>query len=134
MTPLGPLRFDGFPVWKVIGRNTQVMWNQKLVYVDLGGGSRGIDYPRGLTNLGLFLFCLSTELFGRRRIKLARHQFVLLNFPEQLRAHVLEVGHVSTSHGVVEEGPTLILMLTPHLLQLSVDSDLPDSLQRRRKY
>ena len=108
--------FDRLPVWQVIGRNTQIMWNQELVSVDLGGGSRGIDYPSGLANLGLFLFHLSTELFGGRRIELARHQFILLDLPKQLRAHVLEVGHVSTSHGIMEEGPSFILVLTPHLL------------------
>ena len=94
MTPLGPLLFDGLPVWQVISRNTQIMWNRELISVDPGGGSGGIDYPSGLTNLGLFLFCLSTELLGRRRIKLARHQFILLNCPKQLGAHVPEVGHV----------------------------------------
>ena len=134
MIPLGPLLFDRLPVWQVIGRNTQIMGNWELVCVDLGGRSRGIDYPRGLTNLGLFFFHLNMELFGWRRIKLARHQFILLNFPKQLRAHVPEVGHVGTSHGIVEESPTLILAPTPHLLQLSADPDLPDSLQRKRKY
>ena len=134
MTPLCPLLFDGLPVWQVISRNTQITWNQELISVDLGGGARGIDYPSGLTNLGLFLFCLSMELLGERRIKLARHQCVLLNFPKQLRAHVPEVGHVSVSHGIVDKGPTLVLALTPHLLQLSANPDLPDSLQGKRKY
>ena len=110
------------------------MWNWELISVDPGGGFGGIDYPSGLTNLGLFLFHLSMELLGGRRIKLARHQFILLNCPEQLGAHVLEVGHVSTSHGEMEEGPSFILALTPHLLQLSADPDLPDFLQRKRKY
>ena len=123
-TPLGPLLFDRLPVWQIVGRNTQITWNQELISVDLGGGSRGIDYPSGLTNLGLFFFHLNLEFFGRRRIELARHQFVLLNFPEQHGAHVPEVGHVSASHGIVEEGPTLVLALTPHLLQLSANSDL----------
>ena len=128
MTPLGPLLFDRLPVWQVISRNTQIMWNRELISVDLGGGSGRIDYPSGLTNLGLFLFHLSTELFGGRRIELARHQFILLNLPKQLGAHVLEIGHVGTSHGIMEEGPSFILALTPHLLQLSANPDLPDSL------
>ena len=126
--PLGPLLFDRLPVWQIVGRNTQITRNQELISVDLGGGSGGIDYPSGLTNLGLFFFCLNPEFFGGRRIKLARHQFILLNFPKQLGAHVPEVGHVSASHGIVEEGPTLVLVLTPHLLQLGADSDLPDAL------
>ena len=109
MTPLSPLLFDRLPVWQVIGRNTQITWNWELISVDLGGGSEGIDYPSGLTNLGLFFFHLSMKLFGRRRIK-------------------LEVGHVSASHGIMEEGPSFILALTPHLLQLSANLDLPDSL------
>ena len=133
-TPLGPLLFGGLPVWQVISRNTQIMWNQELISVDPGGGSRGIDYPSGLTNLGLFLFHSGMELLGGRRINLARHQFILLNCPKQLGAHVPEVGHVGTSHGKMEEGPSFILVLTPHLLQLSADLDLPDSLQRKRKY
>ena len=126
--PLGPLLFDRLPVWQVVRRNTQITWNWELVSVDLGGGSRGIDYPSSLTNLGLFFFHLSTKLFGRRRIKLARHQYILLNFPKQLKAHIPEVGHVGTSHGIMEEGPSLILALTPHLLQLSADLNLPDTL------
>ena len=72
VTPLGPLLFDGLPVWQVISRNTQITWNWELVSVDLGGGSGGIDYPSGLNNLGLFLFHLNMEFFGGRRIKLAR--------------------------------------------------------------
>ena len=126
--PPWPPPFDRLPVWQIVGRNTQIMWNWELISVDPGGGSRGIDYPNGLTNLGLFFFCLNPEFFGRRRIKLARHQFVLLDFPKQLGVHVPEVGHVGTSHGIVEEGPTLILVPTPHLLQLGADSDLPDAL------
>ena len=133
MTPLSPLLFDRLPVWQVISRNTQITWNQELISVDLGGGSRGIDYPSGLTNLGLFFFHLSMKLFGGRRIKLARHQFILLNFPEQFRAHIPEVGHVSTSHGIMEESPSFILALTPHLLQLSANPDLPDTLQEKKK-
>ena len=133
MTPLSPLLFDRLPVWQVIGRNTQITWNWELITVDLGGGSGGIDYPSSLTNLGLFFFCLSMKLFGGRKIKLARHQFILLNFPEQLRAHVPEVGHVSTSHGIMEEGPSFILALTSHLLQLSADLDLPDSLKKKKR-
>ena len=128
MTPLGPLLFDRLLVWQVIGRNTQITWNWELISVDLGGGSRGINYPSSLTNLGLFFFCLSMKLFGGRRIKLARHQFILLDFPKQLGAHVPEVGHVSTSHGIMEEGPSFILASIPHLLQLSANLDLPDSL------
>ena len=128
MTPLGPLLFDRLPVWQVHGRNTQIMWNWELISVDLGGGSGGIDYPSSLTNLGLFLFHLSTELFGRRRIELARHQFILLNLPKHLGAHVPEIGHVGTSHGIMEKGPSFILALTPHLLQLSANPDQPDSL------
>ena len=104
------------------------MWNQELVSVDLGGGSGVIDYPSSLTNLGLFFFCLNPEFLGGGRIKLARHQFVLLDFPKQLGAHVPEVGHVSTSHGTVKESPTLILVLTPHLLQLGANLDLSDAL------
>ena len=100
---------------------------------DPGGGSGGIDYPSSLTNLGLFFFCLSMEPLGGRRIKLARHQFILLNCPKQLRAHVPEVGHVGTSHGEMEEGPSFILALTSHFLQLSANPDLPDILQRKRK-
>ena len=126
--PPWPLLFDRLPVWQVVGRNTQIMWNQELISVDLGGGSGGIDNPSSLTNLGLFFFHLSMKLFGGRRIELARHQFILLNFPEQLGAHIPEVGHVSTSHGMMEEGPSLILALTPHLLQLSADLNLPDTL------
>ena len=110
------------------------MWNRELISVDPGGGSGGIDYPSGLINFGLFFFHLSMELLGGRRIELARHQFILFNSPKQLRAHVLEVGHVSTSHGKMEEGPSFILALTLHPLQLSADLDLPDSLQRKRKY
>ena len=121
VTPLGPLLFDRLPVWQVVGRNTQITWNWELVSVDLGGGSGGIDYPSGLTNLGLLFFCLSMKLFGGRRIELARHQFILLDFPEQLRAHIPEVGHVGTSHGIMEEGPSLILAPTSHLLQLSAN-------------
>ena len=132
--PLSPLLFDRLPVWQVVGRNNQIMWNWQLISVDLGGGSRGIDYPSGLTNLGLFFFCLSTKLFGRRRIELARHQFILLNCPKQLRAHILEVGHVNTSHGIMEESPSFILALTPHLLQLSANPDLPDTLQEKKRY
>ena len=113
MTPLGPLLFDRLPVWQVISRNTQIMWNWELISVDPGGGSRGIDYPSSLTNLGLFLFHLSMELLGGRRIELARHQFILLNYPKQFGAHVLEVGHVSTSHGKMKKGPSFILALTP---------------------
>ena len=128
MTPLGPLLFDGLPVWQIISRNTQITWNWELISVGLGGGSGGIDYPSSLTNLDLFLFHLNTELHGGRRIKLARHHFILLNFPKQLRAHVPEVGHVSTSHGIVEEGPSLILALTPHFLQLVANLDLSDLL------
>ena len=128
MTPLSPLLFDRLPVWQVIKRNTQIMWNQELISVDLCGGSRGIDYPSGLTNLGLFFFQLSTKLFGRRRIELARYPFILLDFPKQFQAHVLEVGHVGTSYGIMEEGPSFILASTPHLLQLSANPDLPDSL------
>ena len=79
-------------------------------------------------------FCLSTELLGGRRIELARHQPILLNLPKQLGAHVPEVGHVGTSHSIVEEGPTLVLALTSHLLQLGANVDLLDSLQRKRKY
>ena len=126
--PLSPLLFDRLPVWQIIGRNTQITWNQELVSVDLGGGSGGIDYPSSLTNLGLFFFCLNLEFFGMMRIELARHQFIPLDFPKQLRAHIPEVGHVSTSHGIVKEGPTLILVLTPHLMQLGADSNLPDAL------
>ena len=133
MTPLGPLLFDGLPVWQVIGRNTQVMWNWELVSVDLGGGSGGIDYPSGLTNLGLFLFHLNLEFLGRRRIKLARHQFILLNLPKQLSAHVPEVGHISTSHGIMDIGPSFVLAPTPYLLQLGTNLDLADSLQRKGK-
>ena len=128
MTPLGPLLFDRLPVWQIVRGNTQITWNWELVSVDLGGGSGGIDYPSGLTNLGLFFFHLNPEFLGRRRIKLARHQFILLSFPEQLGAHVLEVGHVGTSHGIVKESPTLILVLTSHLLQLGANVDLPDAL------
>ena len=128
VTPLGPLLFDRLPVWMVVSRDIQIMWNWELISVDLGGGSGGIDYPSSLTNLGLFFFCLSMELFGRRRIEPARHQYILLNFPKQLRAHIPEVGHVGTSHGIMEEGPSLILVPTPHLLQLSADLDLPDTL------
>ena len=127
VTPLSPILFDRLSVWQVISKNTQVMWNWELISIDLGGGSGGIDYPSSLTNLGLFFFHLSMKLFGGR-IELARHQFILLNFPEQLRAHMLEVGHVSTSHGIMEESPSFILVLTPHLLQLSADLDLPDTL------
>ena len=108
MTPLSSLFFDGFPCWQVFVRNTQITRNRELV-------------------------CLSTELFGGRRIKLARHQFVLLNFPEHLRAHVPEVGHVGAGHGVVHEGPALILTLTSHLLQLGANMDLPDSLKKKKK-
>ena len=111
--PLGPLLFDRLPVWQIVGRNTQIMWNWELISVDLGGGSGGIDYPSSLTNLGLFFFHLNPEFFGGRRIELARHQVILLNFPEQLRAHVPKVGHVGASHGIVEEGPTLMLVPTP---------------------
>ena len=128
MTPLGPLLFDRLPVWQIVRGNTQITWNWELVNVDLGGGSRGIDYPSSLTNLGLLFFHLNLEFLGGRRIELARHQFVLLNFPEQLRAHVPEVGHVGTSHGIVKESPTLVLVLTPHLLQLGANVDLPDAL------
>ena len=127
-TPLSSLLFDRLPVWQIFRRNTQIMWNWELVSVDLGGGSRRIDYPSNLTNLGLFFFHLNLEFFGGRRIKLARHQFILLNFPEQLGAHVPEVEHVSTSHGVVKESPTLVLAPTPHLLQLGANTDLPDAL------
>ena len=45
----------------------------------------------------------------------------------------LEVGHVSTSHGIVKESPTLILVPTPHLLQLGADSDLPDALVKEKE-
>ena len=110
------------------------MWNQELISVDPGGGSGGIEYPSGLTNLGLFFYHLSTEFLGGRGIELARHQFILLNCLQQLRAHVPELGHVSTSHGKMEEGPSFVLVPTPHLLQLSADPNLPDSLQRKRKY
>ena len=126
--PLSPLLFDRLPVWQVISRNTQITWNWELISVDLGGGSRGIDCPSGLTGLGLFFFHLGAGLFGRRGVELARHWFILLNFPEQFGAHILEVGHVGTSHGVMEESPSFILALTPHLLQLSADLDLPDTL------
>ena len=132
-TPLSSLFFDGFPCWQVFVRNTQITRNRELVSVHLGGGSGGIDYPSGRTNLGLFFFRLGTELFGRRRIELARHQFVLLNFPKHLGAHVPEVGHVGAGHGVVHEGPALILTPTSHLLQLGANTDLPDSLKRKRK-
>ena len=94
---------------------------------------RRIDCPSGRTNLGLFFFRLGMELLGGRRIELARHQFVLLNNPEHLGAHVPEVGHVGASHGVVHEGPALILTPTSHLLQLGANTDLPDSLKRKRK-
>ena len=128
VTPLGPLLFDRLPVWQIVGRNTQITLNWELISVDLGGGSGGIDYPSSLTNLGLFFFHLGTKLFGGRRIELARHQYILLNFPEQLGGHIPEVGHVGTSHGIIEESPSLILVLTPHLLQLSADLNLPDTL------
>ena len=134
MTPLGPLLFDRLPVWQIVRGNTQIMWNWELVSVDLGGGSGGIDNPSSLTNLGLFFFHLNLEFLGRRGIKLARHQFIPLNFPEQLEARVPEVGHVSTSHGVVEKSPTLILVPTPHLLQLGANADLPDTLYKEEKY
>ena len=104
------------------------MSNQELISVDPGGGSGGIDYPSSLTNLGPFFFHLSMELLGGRRIKLARHQFILLNCPKQLGAHVPEVGHVSTRHGEMEKGPSFILVPTPHLLQISANLDLADSL------
>ena len=104
------------------------MWNRELISVDPGGGSGGIDYPSGLTNLGLFFFCLSPESFGGRRIELAKHQLILLDYPKQLGAHVPEVGHIGTSHSKMKEGPSFILVPTPHLLQLGADSDLPDSL------
>ena len=132
--PLSPLLFDRLPVWQVVGRNTQITWNRELISVDLGGGSRGIDYPSGLTNLGLFFFHLSLKLFGGRRIELARHQFILLNFPEELGAHIPEVGHVGTSHSTMKESPSLILVLTPHLLQLSANLDLPDTLKNKKKF
>ena len=128
MTPLSPLSFYRLPVWQIVRGNTQIMWNWELISVDLGGGSGGTDYPSSLTNLGLFFFHINPDFLGGGRIKLARHQFILLNFPEQLRAHVPEVGHVSTSHGIMKESPTLILVLTPHLLQLGANADLPDAL------
>ena len=131
--PLSPLLFDRLPVWQVVGRNTQIMWNQVADQCRPWWWIQRIHYPSGLTNLGLFFFHLSTKLFGGRRIELARHQFILLNFPEQLRAHIPEVGHVSTSHGIMEESPSFILALTPHLLQLSANPDLPDTLQEKKK-
>ena len=63
VTPLSPLLFDRLPVWQIIGRDTQIMWNWELVSVDLGGGSGGIDYPSSLTNIGLFFFHLNSGVF-----------------------------------------------------------------------
>ena len=37
VTPLGPLLFDRLPFWLVISWNTQIMRNQELISVDLGG-------------------------------------------------------------------------------------------------
>ena len=128
MTPLGPLLFDGLPLWQVISRNTQIMWNQELISVGLGGGFRGIDYPGGLNKPWSLPFPPQHGGLGGRRIELVRHQFILLNFPKQLRAHVLEVGHVSTSHGIVEKGPSIILVQTFHLLQLGANPDLSETL------
>ena len=85
------------------------MWNQELISVDPGGGSGGIDYPEASPTL-VSSFSASVHSFLEgRRIELARHQFIPLDLPEQLGAHVPEVGHVSTSHGIMKEGPTFIL-------------------------